>query len=505
MNGGGSAACRAVDGDLAFLHRFEQCRLGLRRRSVDLVGEHDVGEQRARLEPELLGRAFVDADADEVGRQQVGGELHPLPRAVDRCRERLGEARLADAGDVLDQAGGLRRAAPSAPIRSSRACRARRSPRWRRWRRRAARSPTSSSPSAPSRSPVVDDEGTAVSVTPGRVDAERRNVRSRSADGRYGVRPLGWRTRERRCRSDRIVVARTAAHLPRHRPQRHPARGRCRRRRRQVDRARPGRDTGPARLAGAARAWWGGDRRRPGRCSAGPLRCRLSGADRPRRRRDGVGAASGVEGLPVARPTRGGRRPAGRDRQRRPGVRARPRRGAGAAPAFATSRPCSSATPSTGEWCRRGGCSMGERATSVSSDTSSSSPRVVRVRAGASAASTPTSSARAIESETNRPLRRTPPSVVETTGILLARAVASVAAIVDTTRVFVAGSVPAALGEPLFDAHGPRAHGAQPAAAPHRAVGDPGARRRATRRRRGDRPLDAPLSGAEPTAGPTDR
>ena len=45
-------------------------------------------------------------------------------------------------------------------------------------------------------------------------------------------------------------------------------------------------------------------------------------------------------------------------------------------------------------------------------------------------------SARAIESETNRPLRRTPPSVVETTGILLARAVASIAAIVDTTHVF---------------------------------------------------------------------
>ncbi len=60
-------------------------------------------------------------------------------------------------------------------------------------------------------------------------------------------------------------------------------------------------------------------------------------------------------------------------------------------------------------------------------------------------------SARAIESETNRPLRRTPQSVIETTGILLARAVASIAAIVDTTRVFVAGSVPAALGQPLLD------------------------------------------------------
>jgi glucokinase len=61
-------------------------------------------------------------------------------------------------------------------------------------------------------------------------------------------------------------------------------------------------------------------------------------------------------------------------------------------------------------------------------------------------------SARAIETETNRPLRRTPPAVVDTTGILLARAVASIAAIVDSTHVFLAGSVPAALGQPLLDA-----------------------------------------------------
>ncbi len=37
------------------------------------------------------------------------------------------------------------------------------------------------------RSPVVDEEGTAVSVTPGRVDAECRNVRSRSDDERCGA------------------------------------------------------------------------------------------------------------------------------------------------------------------------------------------------------------------------------------------------------------------------------------------------------------------------------
>ncbi len=60
------------------------------------------------LEAERLGGPLVDADADEVGREQVGRELDPLPAAVDRRRERLGEARLADTRDVLDEEMALR-------------------------------------------------------------------------------------------------------------------------------------------------------------------------------------------------------------------------------------------------------------------------------------------------------------------------------------------------------------------------------------------------------------
>ena len=36
----------AADGDLLLLHRFEQRGLRFRRRAVDFVGQHDVGEQR---------------------------------------------------------------------------------------------------------------------------------------------------------------------------------------------------------------------------------------------------------------------------------------------------------------------------------------------------------------------------------------------------------------------------------------------------------------------------
>ena len=48
----GQRVARAADGDLAFLHRFEQGGLRLGRRAVDLVGQNDVGEQRAVQELE---------------------------------------------------------------------------------------------------------------------------------------------------------------------------------------------------------------------------------------------------------------------------------------------------------------------------------------------------------------------------------------------------------------------------------------------------------------------
>lgn len=61
-------------------------------------------------------------------------------------------------------------------------------------------------------------------------------------------------------------------------------------------------------------------------------------------------------------------------------------------------------------------------------------------------------SASGIESDTNRPLPRTPEAIVERTGIMLARAIASVAAMVDPGLVLVAGSVPSVLGDPMFAA-----------------------------------------------------
>lgn len=61
-------------------------------------------------------------------------------------------------------------------------------------------------------------------------------------------------------------------------------------------------------------------------------------------------------------------------------------------------------------------------------------------------------SASAIETDTNRPLARSPVAVVERTGVMLARAIASLAAMTDPAVVLVAGQVPDVFGTPMFDA-----------------------------------------------------
>jgi glucokinase len=62
--------------------------------------------------------------------------------------------------------------------------------------------------------------------------------------------------------------------------------------------------------------------------------------------------------------------------------------------------------------------------------------------------------ARGIEAGTSRELRRTPAAIVERTGIMVARACASVAAMLDVSEIVLAGVVPTVFGEPFFEALG---------------------------------------------------
>ena len=93
----------AVDGDLAFVHGFEQGGLGLGRGAVDLVGQQEVAEDGPGLEFEGFGVGVVDGDAEDIAGQHVAGELQAMEAAGDGAGERLGEGGLADAGHVLDE------------------------------------------------------------------------------------------------------------------------------------------------------------------------------------------------------------------------------------------------------------------------------------------------------------------------------------------------------------------------------------------------------------------
>ena len=93
----------AVDGDLLFIHRFEQGRLGFWGGAVDLVGQKKVCKDSARLELELLGLGVEDGDAENVAGEHVGGELNALESAIDGAGEGVGERGFADAGNVFNQ------------------------------------------------------------------------------------------------------------------------------------------------------------------------------------------------------------------------------------------------------------------------------------------------------------------------------------------------------------------------------------------------------------------
>jgi hypothetical protein len=93
----------ALDGDLLLLHRFEQRALRLRPGAVDFVGQQHLREHRPGVEHEGLFVALVDADAVQVRRHQVGGELHAREAQPERHRERMRQRRLAHTGHVFDQ------------------------------------------------------------------------------------------------------------------------------------------------------------------------------------------------------------------------------------------------------------------------------------------------------------------------------------------------------------------------------------------------------------------
>src|SRR5205085_8622694 len=96
----------AADGDGRLLHAFQQRRLRLGRRAIDLVGQHHVREERTLLELEVLPAIRIlddDVRSDDVGGHQVGRELDSRERQLETLRQRLDQQRLAEAGHTFEQ------------------------------------------------------------------------------------------------------------------------------------------------------------------------------------------------------------------------------------------------------------------------------------------------------------------------------------------------------------------------------------------------------------------
>jgi len=93
----------SVEGDLTLVHRLEKRRLRSRAGAVDLVREEDVGEDGALSQDELALALVVDADAEDVAREEIARELHAPQIAADRLGESASQRGLAHTGDVLDE------------------------------------------------------------------------------------------------------------------------------------------------------------------------------------------------------------------------------------------------------------------------------------------------------------------------------------------------------------------------------------------------------------------
>ncbi len=104
------------DRHLLLLHHLQQRRLDLRRRAVDLVGQHEVREHRAQRHVKCLGRRLPDPRADDVGRHEIRGELQADEAAAGHLGQGRHRKRLGQAGRAFDEAVAPRQQAGDEPL-----------------------------------------------------------------------------------------------------------------------------------------------------------------------------------------------------------------------------------------------------------------------------------------------------------------------------------------------------------------------------------------------------
>ncbi len=102
-NGIGQGQRFAFDGHLSLLHGLQQRGLGLGRGAVDLIGQDDVGKDRALAQLEGVLGAVEDVSAGDVAGQQIGCELDALEFQPEHFGKAAGHQGLAQAREVFQQ------------------------------------------------------------------------------------------------------------------------------------------------------------------------------------------------------------------------------------------------------------------------------------------------------------------------------------------------------------------------------------------------------------------
>ena len=93
----------SANGDLAFLHGFKQGALNLGRGAVDLVGQHEVGEDGSLFDGELLGLLVVNQRAHNVGREEVRRELNAAKVACNGVAQAFDGQGFGQSWDTFQQ------------------------------------------------------------------------------------------------------------------------------------------------------------------------------------------------------------------------------------------------------------------------------------------------------------------------------------------------------------------------------------------------------------------
>ena len=70
---------------------------------INLVSEYNIGKYRAWMKLKAAAVAVVDGNAEDIGRQQVAGELDALKFQAQRRCNGVGQRGFADPWHILDQ------------------------------------------------------------------------------------------------------------------------------------------------------------------------------------------------------------------------------------------------------------------------------------------------------------------------------------------------------------------------------------------------------------------